>query len=75
MMVNSNKKKRRHMNSGMSPMKKLLKQRTRNMAVRLKKNHCNNLGKISPIYLKFLYKSMLRHMKAVVNTQGEYSKY
>ena len=58
-----------------SQMKQLQSKERVMLAAGLKKNRSKNLGKISPTYLKSLYKSMLRHMKVVANAQKRHTKY
>ena len=54
---------------------KARKQRTCDVGYRAEKNRFKVWEKITPSYLKSLYESMPRRMKAVVDAQGGHTKY
>ena len=58
-----------------SQMKQLQSKEHATLATGLKKIAFRVWGKIAPSYLKSLYESMPRHMKAVVDAQGGHTKY
>ena len=58
-----------------SQMKQLQSKEHATWAAGLKRIALKAWRKISPTYLKSLYKSMLRRMKAVLDAQGGHTKY
>ena len=58
-----------------SQMKQLQSKERATSAAGLKKIASKVWGKITPSYLKSLYESMPRRMKAVVDAQGGHTKY